>query len=306
MSSRPNRRQILTFALATALALRIMPLQAIAGRPHSVRTWSEDWPDFGGFSGFELMPDRLAFYALSDRGYLVRGRLRRDADGQIERIETLDVTPLHDADGNRLQSRASDSEGLALAPDGSLLVSFEGWRHGRVVRLATADGSAQTLPRARGWRALPSNASLETLAIDADGAVFVIPETPGPETPGPETPGQDGFAIYRLDNTDWAVIGHLPRRGSFVPVGADFGPDGNLYLLERKFRLAFFATRISRLRPGAWSQPETLVETAYGLLDNHEGISVTQDAEGRLWATTISDDNQNRFQRTEIAEFPLS
>ena len=25
----------------------------------------------------------------------------------------------------------------------------------------------------------------------------------------------------------------------------------------------------------------------------------------RMWATTVSDDNQNRFQRTEIAEFPL-
>ncbi|MFN4100316.1 MAG: esterase-like activity of phytase family protein, partial [Pararhodobacter sp.] len=69
---------------------------------------------------------------------------------------------------------------------------------------------------------------------------------------------------------------------------------------------AFFATRISRITPGHWDQPETLVETRLGLLDNHEGISVTRDAAGRLWATTVSDDNQHRLQRTEIAEFRLS
>ena len=52
--------------------------------------------------------------------------------------------------------------------------------------------------------------------------------------------------------------------------------------------------------------PETLVETGYGAMDNHEGISITTEAAGGLWATTISDDNQNRLQRTEIAEFRLS
>lgn len=296
-----NRRNVLTFGVATALATRILPLHAVAGRPHSVWVWSESWPDFGGFSGFELMPDRVTFFALSDRGYLVRGHLLRDAGGQIMGVETLEVTPLHGGDGGRLRPAASDSEGLALAPDGSFLVAFEGWRFGRVARFASPAGAARTLPRDAGWRTLPSNASLETLALDAGGTIYTIPETPGAKTPGDR-----GFAIYRFDGGNWAVIGHLPRRGAFVPVGADFGPDGNLYLLERKFRLAFFATRISRLRPGGWNQPETLVETGYGLLDNHEGISVTRDGDGRLWATTISDDNQNRFQRTEIAEFPLT
>ena len=47
------------------------------------------------------------------------------------------------------------------------------------------------------------------------------------------------------------------------------------------------------------------MQTGLADLDNHEGLSVTRDSAGQLWATTISDDNQRRLQRTEIAEFRL-
>ncbi|MFN4101567.1 MAG: esterase-like activity of phytase family protein [Pararhodobacter sp.] len=194
-----------------------------------------------------------------------------------------------------MRGHRSDSEGIDQRPDGSLYIAFEGPGGGRIHHYPDERGPATVLPRAEGWAGLPGNASLESVAVDEAGAIYTLPEA--------EVEG--AHPLYRLTD-QWDIIAHVPNRDGFLPVGMDFGPDGNLYLLERKFRLAFFATRISRIRPGDWGAPETLVETRLGLLDNHEGISVTQDDTGQLWATTVSDDNQHLLQRTEIAEFRLS
>jgi len=290
-----TRRRLLGLSAAAALTLPILPARAVASRPASVVVWTDDSPEFGGFSGIELMPDRLGFYALSDRGHLLEGRLSRDAEGRLTGVTRGQGYALRGSDGGGLGPHNADAEGLSLDPNGALVVAFEGGRRSRIARYATPGGRAQDIPGDPAWRGLPGNQGLECLAIDAGGRLYTIPETPDAR----------GFPLYRQAGDGWRVIASLPAEGNFAPVGADFGPDGNLYLLERKFRLAFFGTRISRLRPGAWDQREVLAETGYGLLDNHEGISVTADPNGRLWATTISDDNQNRFQRTEIAEFLL-
>ena len=278
-----SRRHMLTLSAAAAL-VPARAAQAIASRPDSLVVWRGRGAYFGGFSAIELRSDRSRALVLSDRAFLVRVRLLRDPDARLTGIEEIEHFPL---------SGGGDSEGLDQRPDGTLFVSYEG--PARVARLADERGAPRRLTRAPEWRALPSNRALEALALDASGVAYTLAETPD----------GDSFPLWRLTDR-WQVAGRVPYRGGFVPVGADFGPDGNLYLLERKFRLAFFATRISRLRPDAWDRPETLVETGLGALDNHEGISITRDGQGHLWATTISDDNQSALQRTEIAEFRLS
>src|SRR5690606_4055269 len=147
---------------------------------------------------------------------------------------------LRGTDGAELTGWRADSEGLDQRPDGTLFVAFEGARP-RIYSYPDERGPATALPQAQSWRRLPGNESLEALAGDDDGAIFALPETPLDGT----------FPLYRL-RQNWEIMGLVPDRNGFKPVGLDFGPDGNLYLLERKFRLAFFATRISRLRPGAW------------------------------------------------------
>lgn len=287
-----TRRHLLTLAAAALLPAR--PALAVADRPDRLFRWNSGGPFFGGFSGIELSTDRSRALLLSDRGFVVRVRLIRDATGAITDVEKIEHFVLNGTDGAPLRGHRSDSEGLDQRPDGTLYVAFEG-NPPRLYQYPQEQGPATALPRANSWVRLPSNMALESLAVDAEGAVFTLPEAQ-----------LDGaHPLYRLRD-HWEIVGLVPNRDDFAPVGLDFGPDGNLYLLERKFRLAFFAIRISRLRPGAWGQPETLVETPLGALDNHEGISVTRDAEGQLWATTVSDDNQNRLQRTEIAEFRLT
>ena len=288
-----SRRHLLLGAAAALLPAHAA--RATASQPDSLVHWNSGGPFFGGFSGIALSSDRRRALLLSDRGFLVRIRLLRDDTGALTGVEKIEHVELHDRRGRRLTGDALDAEGIDQRPDGTLFVAFESPRS-RIWRYDDEGGAAVALPASDGWSTLPGNQGIEALALDAAGEAFALPEAPQ----------GGGFPLYRLRGGSWQVIALLPQRGDFVPVGADFGPDGALYLLERRFRLAFFASRISRLRPGAWDQPETLVETGLGALDNHEGLAITRDAQEQIWATTVSDDNQHPLQRTEIAEFRLT
>ena len=96
--------------------------------------WTMDDPRFGGFSAIEVQPDGLGFVALSDKGAFVRGRFTRDGDGRISKVDGGRVTPLKGQGEEPLRPGRTDSEGLAIAPDGGAYVSFEG--PARVLRYA--------------------------------------------------------------------------------------------------------------------------------------------------------------------------
>lgn len=291
-----SRRQFLAYAAAAAL----LPISGSAQAPLNtgsvpVFVWRGSGPTFGGFSAIHLYPNGLDFIALSDRAFLYTGRLQRDANERITGVTTHSIHQLRHRDGSFLSGPRGDSEGIALGPDGTIYIAFEGGRRTRVAAYETPDSPARILPRHPDFREMPGNGALEALAIDAQGRLYTLPE---------ESP-TDSFPLYRFEGNRWHIIGHVPKRDGFAPVGADFGPDGNFYLLERRFRIPSFATRISRLRPGHWDRPETLIETAPGVLDNHEGITITRNRQDRLRATIISDDNRFFLQRTEIVEFLL-
>ena len=87
---------------------------------------------------------------------------------------------------------------------------------------------------------------------------------------------------------------------------ADFGPDGHLYLLERKFKwMGGFATQLRRFRlgPDGFDEGTTLLTTRFGEMDNMEGVSVWRDGAGQIRVTMISDDNFFPLQQTVIAEY---
>lgn len=144
---------------------------------------------------------------------------------------------------------------------------------------------------------MQANSSLEALAIDHRGWLYTLPERSGQLT--------RPFPVYRFDGTRWAQPFSIPRSGGFLPVGADFGPDGKLYLLEREFSGFGFRSRVRRfavsetgIGPG-----ETLLSSALARHDNLEGIAVTRTGTGEIRLTMISDDNFRVFQRTEIVEY---
>lgn len=289
-------RKRLSVALGGALALWMASAAAYSDAQFiSSLTWSRDDPHFGGFSGLEVFEDGTRFIALSDRGRIVEGNLVRE-DGRIVSIEAGELIRLKNHEGTPLKGKFQDSEGLARSEDGTLFISFEA--NHRVWRYPGSTAIAERFRRHQDFRRLQNNSSLEAVAIAANGDVFTLPERSG-ELDRP-------FPVYRLRGKTWERPFTLSRSGPFLPVGADFGPDGKLYLLERRLAgFLGFQTRVRRFEIGETGvqSEETILQTRIAEHDNLEGISVWRDEGGRIRLTMISDDNQRFFQRTEIVEY---
>ncbi len=178
---------------------------------------------------------------MTDRGAWTRGRLLRDGAGRIAGVEAEPLQKMKATGEAPLKPSRSDSEGMALAEDGTIFVSFEGVAGS--CGMSGFGSSATNLPNPQAFRGLLKNSSLEALAILPDGSLVTVLE----DTRGSEGP----FPAFRLDGTDWAAWGSLPREGAFLPVAADMGPDGRLYVLEREFLgIRGFAARVRAYVPG--------------------------------------------------------
>lgn len=254
-------------------------------------------PDnFGGFSGWEVDGEGLGFVAVSDRGWFATGALIR-SNGNIvgARLERLEI--LRDSrDPNGVSGFRADAEGLAIGTDGAVYVSFEG--HHRVWRYDGIDGDPEWLHKWDYFWNLQGNSGLEALAVDGEGTVYAIPERSGKWT--------RPFPVFRYRDGEWDRELSIPRSEKFLPTGADFGPDGKLYLLERDFTwIGGFSSRIRRftLGPDGFDAGETLLRTKPGEYDNMEGIAAWRDGDGAIRLVTISDDNFNPLQTTEFVEF---
>jgi hypothetical protein len=112
------------------------------------------------------------------------------------------------------------------------------------------------------------------------------------------------FPVYRLLNGIWDQPFEITRSGPYPLSGADIGPEGRLYVLERDFIGVGFRNRVRRFALDGTGE-EVVLETRVLTYDNLEGISVWQDVQG-LRMTLISDDNFRSFQRTEIVEYRLT
>ncbi len=260
-------------------------------------TWSPGGAGFGGFSGLEVTDDGAGFTVLSDRGALLEGRFLR----QDEIIVGVEAGPLHklkDPDGEPLPRFFTDSEGLAIDSHGRIFISFEG-EH-RVWSYRNTEAWALKMPQHPHFERMQNNSSLEALAIAPDGTLYTLPERSGRRV----LP----FPVYRFRDNEWTHPFSLPRRGEYLPVGADFGPDGRLYLLERHFSGIFgFRNRIRSFAVGetGLSDERELLETSTGTHDNLEGLAVWRDGTGAIRLTMISDDNFRIFQVTEFVEYRL-
>lgn len=288
-------RPVLALAAATLLSLPGPHASADPARAELVSTYV--WPRAdrarGGWSAIEMDADGRTFTIVTDDGYLADGTLVRDGDN-IVGVEVVQTAKLVGDDGAPVEGPFDDSEGLAVMPDGSAWVSFEG--EGRVRQIRGAP--SLRVPDPLDFAGLQTNSGLEALAVDADGSLYAIPERSGDL--------QRNFPVYRLKDGRWTVPFTIPRRGNFLPVGADIGPDGRLYLLERAFQGIFgFRSRIRRFDVAidGLSGEAELITTGSGDFDNLEGLSAWRDDAAAIRLTAISDDNNFPFQRTEIVEF---
>ncbi|MCX8507759.1 MAG: esterase-like activity of phytase family protein [Rhodobacteraceae bacterium] len=250
-------------------------------------------PFFGGLSGLEFTADGQRFTVLSDSAVLFSGTVSRDERGMVTSV-MLDGPghPLTGPDGKNLTDPLDDSEGLALAPDGGLYISFE--LRNRVARYFPDGRWLADLPRPRDFLGL-GNSGLEGLAAAPDGTLYTMPEGP--------SQGTLAFPVYRYRAGTWSEAFTLPEDHRWRLVGADFGMDGRLYILERDYwPLIGFRSRLRRisLEGDRVISDRVLFETRPGQFDNLEGLSIWQDGDGQPHATMVSDNN---FLFTQISQF---
>lgn len=289
----------LAVAIVAALAAGASVLAVEAQRALRADSfgWRIDAGWFGGFSGLEIAPDGSAMTVISDRGIRLEAEIARDGSGEITAVMAGRPRQILSSKSGAMPGHVGDSEGLALAPDGVAFISFEGVP--RVARYAAPDARSEVLPRPKAFRDLEGNGAFEALAIDPQGRLYTLPEA------GWDARGD--IPVFRWDGARWEQPFSLVQRGRFRPVGADFGPDGRFYLLERATGLLGFRSRIRRweITPEGIGNEETLLTTDWGRHDNLEGLAIWRDARGGLRATMISDDNFLALQRTEIVEYAL-
>jgi hypothetical protein len=296
------RRRSALALIALASAGLGIGLTTDAGQPGAATylgstRWTMDDPAFGGFSAIHVAADGRHFVTLSDRAHLIEGVFQRDEDGRITGVTAGPFTLLRDMAGAPLQGLPSDAEGIAVAPQGGFYVSFEA-QH-RIRYYPAPDQPAERVPGHPDFAGFQINSGLEALAIDARGHLLAIPERSG----ALDRP----FPVYRFDGQGWDIPFRIPRSGAFLPVGADIGPDGWLYVLERALTGPGFRSRLRRfdITGDQINAEETLLQTRTARHDNLEGLSVWQDGQGRIRLTMISDDNFKFFQRTEIVEYAV-
>lgn len=291
------RRSLLAL-IALAFMTGAAALAARAITPASVITliWSMPLAKFGGWSGIDVTPDGKDFVAVSDRGSIAFGSLHR-VEGRLEGISSMPLRPIKGDKDLWSTTFARDAEGVSLEPSGALLISYEGfarvWRH-------RDPALPERIHQHSAFQRMPANGSLEAVAAAPDGTIYTLPEV---------SREPDRYPVFAHDGTGWSQPFSLQRSESWRAVGADFGPDGLFYLLERQFLGIGFVSRIRRFdisAPGA--QPlagELLYQSPLWRHGNLEGIAIWRDEEGQIRAVLVSDNNFLPFLPTEIVEIVL-
>lgn len=239
----------------------------------------------------DLGPFEARAWVVSDFGDLIRFTLRLDEAGRLVGADTAVRRPLTGLDGAVLSPKAdADAEGLAILPDGRVLVSFERdhriWSYG-------VGADAQPVPVATPDAALGDNEGLEGLAAapagwlalgEAGGAWLCAAEACAPFGPQTVTPA-DGYRF----------------------TGADRDPAGEgWFVVERYYRPPLdMRVRVRRLSvDGTLSEPLIQLRPPASV-DNFEGIAASVTTDGtRLYL--LSDDNANPLQKTLLLAFDVS
>ncbi len=316
------RKPVLDGFEPQAIAVVSRPITLDSSDPDRTRFGELEWrggvqlsaasPVFGGWSGLALNPGGSGFVVVSDAGLWFSGAFSY-RDGSIAGVSDLRAGPLLGRDGRPIESADDrDAEAITWARDRrTLFVAYEN-RH-RIERVPFEKGGliapieTRMLPGAA--RAADPNMGIEAAALltrgPAAGWLIALSER-----------NLDGHGNHR----GW-LIGRSGARGialerlkGFDVTDAAVGPEGDLYVLERRFRYEEgIQMRIRRvaaagIRAGALLRGEVLFEADGRLgIDNMEGIAAHRGAGGETILTLISDDNFNRFlQRTIVLQFAVA
>lgn len=262
---------------------------------------------FGGISAFRLDAAGTRFLAVSDAGFLLRGRIETDGD-RITGLADVTAGPLRGAEGDVLAPDGrGDAESLAVTPDGV----FIGFETVNEIRRYPSDplgapGVAIAVPA--GVTALGHNRGLESLDYVRSGPLAGALLAVGERNP---QPGGDlpGFIIGGPVPGTFSIRLRPPFDATDIAIG----PDGMVYLLERYYSITTGVLMqirrfpLADVAPGAVVEGEVLGRFGSGFeIDNMEAIAVTIGTDGAPLLTLLSDDNFNPLQRTILLRFSVA
>ena len=264
----------------------------------------------GAISGMTLIKGRSQILAVTDTGYWFTASIKRNSSGAPIALEAGRMAPLLDRFGKPYQHKwNADAESIVIDGDHAL-VSFE--RDNRVLRYRLDLEYFASIPEQVKLNfdvtKLRANKGLETILKapingPLKGATIIISERSYAKKKRIKAailsgPGKGLFTVK--------------RKGKFDITDGDFLPDGDLILLERRFNLAngigmrLRKIKAHKIKPGANLKGKTLLKADGGhQIDNMEGLSITNDDEGHIYLSLISDDNHSMLQRNLYLEFRL-
>ena len=257
--------------------------------------------DFGGFSGLHINSDGSTLIALSDSGRRLRLNLYYDTTGHLIRVGEGKLARLRDTEGKPLKNKKrADAEALSPAPGGGFYVAYE--RKHRLRHFSPAWRKSTKLNEPKGLNDQPTNSGIEALATLPNGNLLII---------GEGAKGDERAPAWLRRGGEWTPL-HYPLADSFRVTGAATLPDGDVLVLERRFRPWDGVTiRIRRIPAAAVRGGSPLTGPAIAELrpplnvDNFEGIATRTDGNGRQIVYIISDDNFSPLQRTLLMMFEL-
>ena len=251
---------------------------------------SPDTSRFHGLSDLAVAPDGQVV-AVSDEGDLVKGRITLDRSGQLAGITDVTLAPLTGLDGKPLSGAKtdSDSEGLALWPNGDLMVSFE--RNHRIWLYPAKGGPPRAVPFPA--TDFPDNDGMEALALDpvAGRDAYLAGREDTRQTwtcrlAGGCTP----FLRPGLDNEGKLVAARALPKDRWAFLLRDFSP-----MAGATIRILITDRAGTRLDLHTITRPATV--------DNFEGIAAVPRNDGSIRFYIISDDNFSPVQRTLLMAF---
>jgi hypothetical protein len=268
--------------------------------------------DFGALSGLDFAPDGTLL-GVADTGFWFTARPVEE-DGQLIGLTDGRLAPILDANGVPVASkREGDAEGLRIVErEGRLeaLVSFEQRNDLRryVAAPDFAQARPQPIPLPKSIGGINRNGGLEAIAVapaggSLEGAIVLVAE----------------HALDKNGNHRAWIVGG-PRPGAFAIVrsdefdvtDADFLPNGDLLILERRFNFSVgVGMRIRRIAAAAIAagktvDGQTLIDADMRYqIDNMEGMALRTAPGGETLVTLCSDDNDSIIQRTILLQFAL-
>ena len=270
----PNPRPASRFAYAGGLVLT-----------------SSDTSRLHGLSDLHVRPDGRLI-VVSDEGDLVKGRIVLDAAGRLTGLADMTLVSLIDVDDRALSGRKADAdtEGLALWPNGDLMISFE-LKH-RILLYPATGGPPREAPKPDSD--FPSNDGMEALALDPAS-------------------GPDAYLVGREDTRQtWTcrLAGGCVARfvvaaphGPSKLVAARPMPGGGWVFLLRDFQPLTGVTIWIVITDGSGRTVDVHEMKRPATVDNLEGVAVLPHKNGKVRLYLVADDNFSSGQQTLLLAF---